>query len=63
MSVGLFVGKLSYDKKCYQVSCRIEYKGYLPEFVTITEGKVGDVEIGRTPQFPKVNNDCIGITK
>ena len=27
--------------------------GYLPEFVTVTEGKAHDVTIGRTLEFPK----------
>lgn len=31
----------------------LNHDGYLPEFVTITEGKTYDVIIGRTVQFPK----------
>ena len=31
----------------------LNHSGYLPEFVTITEGKTSDIEIGRTLQFPK----------
>ena len=31
----------------------LNHDGYLPEFVTITEGKTHDVTIGRTLQFPK----------
>ena len=31
----------------------LNHEGYLPEFVTVTEGKTGDVTIGRTLQFPK----------
>ncbi len=31
----------------------LNHAGYLPEFVTITEGKDHDVTIGRTLQFPK----------
>lgn len=31
----------------------LNHAGYLPEFVTITEGKSHDVTVGRTLQFPK----------
>jgi len=31
----------------------LNHAGYLPEFVTITEGKTSDVTIGRTLAFPK----------
>jgi hypothetical protein len=31
----------------------LNHDGYLPEFVTVTEGKISDVTIGRTLQFPK----------
>jgi len=31
----------------------LNHAGYLPEFVTVTEGKVGDVTLGRTLNFPK----------
>jgi hypothetical protein len=31
----------------------LNHEGYLPEFVTITEGKTHDVIIGRTLKFPK----------
>lgn len=31
----------------------LNHDGYLPEFVTITEGKTSDVEVGRTLTFPK----------
>jgi hypothetical protein len=30
----------------------LNHDGYLPEFVTITEGKTSDVEMGRTLAFP-----------
>ena len=44
----------------------LNHSGYLPEFVTITEGKTSDIEMGRTLQFPKGSivaidkgyNDC-----
>ncbi len=31
----------------------LNHKGYLPEFVTVTEGKNHDVTVGRTLEFPK----------
>lgn len=31
----------------------LNHNGYLPEFVTVTEGKAHDVTIGRTVEFPK----------
>ena len=31
----------------------LNHAGYLPEFVTLTEGKTGDVTIGRTLKFPR----------
>ena len=31
----------------------LNHEGYLPEFVTVTEGKTNDVTIGRTLKFPK----------
>ncbi len=31
----------------------LNHGGYLPEFITITEGKTSDVTIGRTLEFPK----------
>lgn len=31
----------------------LNHAGYLPEFVTITEGKQHDITVGRTLQFPK----------
>ena len=30
----------------------LNHDGYLPEFVTVTEGKIGDVTVARTLQFP-----------
>ncbi len=42
-----------------QVNCRLilhvglNHSGYLPEFVTITDGKTSDIEMGRTLQFPQ----------
>jgi hypothetical protein len=31
----------------------VDHDGYLPEFVTITDGKTTDIEAGRTLEFPK----------
>ena len=31
----------------------LNHEGYLPEFVTITEGKTSDITVGRTLNFPK----------
>ncbi len=31
----------------------LNHRGHIPEFVTITDGKVGDVTVGRTINFPK----------
>ncbi len=31
----------------------MNHQGYLPEFVTITEGNVADITIGRVLEFPK----------
>jgi hypothetical protein len=31
----------------------LNHAGYLPEFVTVTDGKTSDIEVGRTLEFPK----------
>jgi len=31
----------------------LNHDGYLPEFVTVTDGKSGDIEVGRTVEFPQ----------
>ncbi len=31
----------------------LNHSGHIPEFVTVTDGKIGDVTIGRTIDFPK----------
>ena len=33
----------------------LNHQGYLPEFVTVTTGKISDVEVGRTLSFPKAS--------
>lgn len=38
----------------------LNHAGYLPEFVTITEGKSQDVTVGRTLQFPKGSIVVVG---
>src|SRR5690606_11494947 len=40
-------------KGAIKVHVGLNHAGYLPEFVTVTEGKKHDVTIGRTLQFPK----------
>ena len=39
-------------KSAINLHVGLNHSGYLPEFVTITEGKTSDVEIGRTLKFP-----------
>ena len=39
-------------KSAAKLNVGLNYSGYLPEFVTIIEGKTSDIEIGRTLQFP-----------
>ncbi|MDP1559292.1 MAG: IS4 family transposase [Nitrosomonas sp.] len=39
-------------KSAIKLHVGLNHDGYLPEFVTITEGKTSDVEIGRTLAFP-----------
>jgi len=40
-------------KSAIKLHVGLNHSGYLPEFVTITEGKTSDVEIGRTLKFPQ----------
>ncbi len=39
-------------KSAIKLHIGLNHDGYLPEFVTITEGKTSDVEMGRTLAFP-----------
>lgn len=39
-------------KSAIKLHVGLNHDGYLPEFVTITEGKTSDVEMGRTLAFP-----------
>ena len=53
-------------KGAIKLHAGLNHDGYLPEFVTLTEGKTSDIEIGRTLAFPKGSvvaidrgyNDC-----
>ncbi len=40
-------------KGAIKLHAGLNHAGYLPEFVTVTEGKKHDVTVGRTLQFPK----------
>jgi len=40
-------------KGAFKLHVGLNHEGYLPEFVTVTEGKAHDVTIGRTLKFPK----------
>jgi hypothetical protein len=40
-------------KSAVKLHVGLNHSGYLPEFVTITEGKSSDIGIGRTLQFPQ----------
>lgn len=40
-------------KSAIKLHVGLNHNGYLPEFVTVTEGKSHDVTIGRTLEFPK----------
>ena len=41
------------SKGAIKLHVGLNHRGYLPEFVTITEGKTHDTMVGRTLQFPK----------
>jgi len=40
-------------KSAIKLHVGLNHRGYLPEFVTITEGNVADITIGRVLEFPK----------
>lgn len=40
-------------KAAMKLHIGLDHAGYIPQFATITEGKVSDIEIGRTLQFSK----------
>jgi len=45
--------KFKSTKSAVKLHVGLNHQGYLPEFVTITEGNVADITIGRTLDFPK----------
>jgi putative transposase len=45
--------KFKSTKGAVKLHVGLNHQGYLPEFVTITEGNVADITIGRTLDFPK----------
>jgi len=45
--------KFKSTKGAVKLHIGLNHQGYLPEFVTITEGNVADITIGRTLEFPK----------
>jgi len=45
--------KFKSTKSAVKLHVGLNHQGYLPEFVTITEGNVADITIGRTLEFPK----------
>lgn len=45
--------KFKSTKGAVKLHVGLNHQGYLPEFVTITEGNVADITIGRTLNFPK----------
>ena len=45
--------KFRSTKGAVKLHVGLNHQGYLPEFVTITEGNVADITIGRTLDFPK----------
>ena len=45
--------KFRTTKSAIKLHVGLNHNGYLPEFVTITDGKASDIEIGRALQFPQ----------
>lgn len=45
--------KFRTTKSAIKLHVGLNHSGYLPEFVTITDGKTSDIEMGRTLQFPQ----------
>jgi putative transposase len=45
--------KFKSTKGAVKLHVGLNHQGYLPEFVTITEGNVADITIGRTLEFPQ----------
>ena len=40
-------------KSAVKLHVGLNHRGYLPEFVTVTDGKESDITVGRTLEFPK----------
>jgi len=53
MFVGFPWAKSRATKGAVKLHVGLNHKGYLPEFVTITDGKAADITVGRTLNFPK----------
>jgi len=45
--------KFKSTKGAVKLHVGLNHQGYLPEFVTITEGNVADITIGKILEFPK----------
>jgi len=53
MLVGFPLGRFQNHQGAIKRHVGLNHAGYLPEFVTVTEGKNHDVTVGRTLEFPK----------
>jgi len=47
-----FWADFSTTKGAIKLHVGLNHSGYLPEFVTLTEGKTAEITIGRTFSFP-----------
>ena len=45
--------KFRSTKGAFKLHVRLDHSGFLPEFVTITDGATSDIKIGRLLEFPK----------
>ena len=62
--------KFRKNKGAVKLHIGLNHSGYLPDFITITDGKVADVTAGRCINFPKGSivvcdrgyNDMHGLT-
>ena len=48
-------------KAAMKLHLSLDHAGYIPQFATITEGKVSDIEIGRTLQYSR--GSIVGFDK
>ena len=53
MPIGISVSRFPLDPGAIKLHVGLNHVDYLPEFVTVTEGKVGEVSVGCTLKFPK----------